>query len=156
MNALTQPIATEQPLSNSQHDLHNARSLLEATLRSSHAGLNQMMAAAIASEDRVISRFGDVQIRIEVAAALLERAEDFVNSHEDATETRIAIAEAHLASAEAQHREQRRIRTHRSTHCAARFAADPLRWKLQVISFRLNGIHPQVLQSPQREPFDGP
>ena len=33
MNALTQPIATEQPLSKSQHDLHNARSLLEATLR---------------------------------------------------------------------------------------------------------------------------
>ena len=147
MNALTQPIATEQPLSNSQHDLHNARSLLQATLRFVRTQAQPWAGSGLtnASEDPyVISRFGDVQIRIEVAAALLERAEDFVNSHEDATETRIAIAEAHLASAEAL-----------STASNAEFELtgqrtalpgslhDPLRWKLQVIgNFRLNGIHP--------------
>ena len=138
MNALTQPIAAGQPLAKSQHDLHNARSLLDATLRF----VRQQ--SKTTDDPFVISRFGDVHIRIEVAAALLERAEEFLNSHEDATEVSVAIAESHLASAEAL-----------SAVSDAEFELtgqrtvlpgslqDPLRWKLHLIgNFRLNGIHP--------------
>lgn len=138
MNALTQPIAAGQPLAKSQHDLHNARSLLDATLRF----VRQQ--SKTTDDPFVISRFGDVHIRIEVAAALLERAEEFLNSHEDAAEVSVAIAESHLASAEAL-----------SAVSDAEFELtgqrtvlpgslqDPLRWKLHLIgNFRLNGIHP--------------
>ncbi|WGK92964.1 acyl-CoA dehydrogenase [Pseudomonas migulae] len=138
MNALTQPIAAGQPLAKSQHDLHNARSLLDATLRF----VRQQ--SKTTDDPFVISRFGDVHIRIEVAAALLERAEEFLNSHEDVAEVSVAIAESHLASAEAL-----------SAVSDAEFELtgqrtvlpgslqDPLRWKLHLIgNFRLNGIHP--------------
>ncbi|MHC8309414.1 acyl-CoA dehydrogenase [Pseudomonas sp. GT1P32] len=141
MNALTQPINAGQPLAKSQHDLHNARSLLDATLRF----VRQQ--SKTTDDPFVISRFGDVHIRIEVAAALLERAEESLNRHEDATEVSIAIAESHLASAEAL-----------STVSDAEFELtgqrtvlpgslqDPLRWKLHLIgNFRLNGIHPVTL-----------
>lgn len=138
MNALTQPIAAGQPLAKSQRDLHNARSLLDATLRF----VRQQ--SKTTDDPFVISRFGDVHIRIEVAAALLERAEEFLNSHEDVAEVSVAIAESHLASAEAL-----------SAVSDAEFELtgqrtvlpgslqDPLRWKLHLIgNFRLNGIHP--------------
>lgn len=138
MNALTQPIVAGQPLAKSQHDLHNARSLLDATLRF----VRQQ--SKTTDDPFVISRFGDVHIRIEVAAALLERAQEFLNRHEDDSEISVAIAESHLASAEAL-----------STVSDAEFELtgqrtvlpgslqDPLRWKLHLIgNFRLNGIHP--------------
>ncbi|MFJ7793953.1 acyl-CoA dehydrogenase [Pseudomonas sp. NPDC096950] len=138
MNALTQPIGAGQPLAKSQHDLHNARSLLDATLRF----VRQHGEGA--QDPYVISRFGDLHIRIEVAAALLERAEAFLNSHEDDTEISVAIAESHLASADALNAVSnaefeltgQRTPLHGSLH-------DPLRWKLHLIgNFRLNGIHP--------------
>lgn len=141
MNALTQPIVAGQPLAKSQHDLHNARSLLDATLRF----VRQQ--SKTTDDPFVISRFGDVHIRIEVAAALLERAEDFLNSHEDATEISVAIAESHLASAEALNTASnaefeltgQRTALPGSLH-------DPLRWKLHLIgNFRLNGIRPVTL-----------
>jgi alkylation response protein AidB-like acyl-CoA dehydrogenase len=138
MNALTQPIVAGQPLAKSQHDLHNARSLLDATLRF----VRQQ--SKTTDDPFVISRFGDVHIRIEVAAALLERAQEFLNSHEDDSEISVAIAESHLASAQAL-----------STVSDAEFELtgqrtvlqgslhDPLRWKLHLIgNFRLNGIRP--------------
>ena len=143
MNALTQPIAAGQPLAKSQHDLHNARSLLDATLRF-------VRQQAQATDDPyVISRFGDLHIRIEVAAALLERAEAFLNSHEDDTEISVAIAESHLASADALNAASnaefeltgQRTALHGSLH-------DPLRWKHHLIgNFRLNGIHPPSFRS---------
>lgn len=138
MNALTQPIVAGQPLAKSQHDLHNARSLLDATLRF----VRQQ--SKTTDDPFVISRFGDVHIRIEVAAALLERAQEFLNRHEDDSEISVAIAESHLASAQAL-----------STVSDAEFELtgqrtvlqgslhDPLRWKLDLIgNFRLNGIRP--------------
>ena len=143
MNALNQPIAAGQPLAKSQHDLHNARSLLDATLRF----VRQQTQTK--DDPYVISRFGDVQIRIEVAAVLLERADDFLNSHEDDTEVSVAIAESHLASAEAlntvSHAEfeltGQRTTLPGSLH-------DPLHWKLHLIgNFRLNGIHPPSFRS---------
>ncbi|MBK5417475.1 acyl-CoA dehydrogenase [Pseudomonas sp. TH31] len=143
MNALTQPIIAGQPLAKSQHDLHNARSLLDATLRF-------VRQQAQATDDPyVISRFGDLHIRIEVAAALLERAEAFLNSDEDDTEISVAIAESHLASAEALNAVSnaefeltgQRTALHGSLH-------DPLCWKLHLIgNFRLNGIHPPRFRS---------
>ncbi|QVW26621.1 acyl-CoA dehydrogenase [Pseudomonas hormoni] len=143
MNALTQPIAAGQPLAKSQHDLHNARSLLDATLRFIRHQ------AKTNDDPYVISRFGDLHIRIEVAAALLERAEAFLNSHEDDTEISVAIAESHLASADALNTVSnaefeltgQRTVLPGSLH-------DPLRWKLHLIgNFRLNGIHPPSLRS---------
>lgn len=141
MNALTQPIVAGQPLAKSQHDLHNARSLLDATLRF----VRQQ--SKTTDDPFVISRFGDVHIRIEVAAALLERAQEFLNRHEDDSEISVAIAESHLASAQAL-----------STVSDAEFELtgqrtvlpgslrDPLRWKLHLIgNFRLNGIRPVQL-----------
>jgi alkylation response protein AidB-like acyl-CoA dehydrogenase len=143
MNALTQPIVAGQTLAKSQHDLHNARSVLDATLRF-------VRQQAQATDDPyVISRFGDLHIRIEVAAALLERAEDFLNSVDDDTEISIAIAESHLASADALNAVSnaefelsgQRTVLPGSLH-------DPLRWKLQLIgNFRLNGIHPPSFRS---------
>jgi alkylation response protein AidB-like acyl-CoA dehydrogenase len=143
MNALTQPIVAGQPLAKSQHDLHNARSLLDATLRF-------VRQQAQATDDPyVISRFGDLHIRIEVAAALLERAEDFLNSVDDDTEISVAIAESHLASADALNAVSnaefeltgQRTVLPGSLH-------DPLRWKLHLIgNFRLNGIHPPIFRS---------
>ncbi|RON36147.1 acyl-CoA dehydrogenase [Pseudomonas brassicacearum] len=143
MNALTQPIVAGQTLAKSQHDLHNARSVLDATLRF-------VRQQAQATDDPyVISRFGDLHIRIEVAAALLERAEDFLNSVDDDTEISVAIAESHLASADALNAVSnaefelsgQRTVLPGSLH-------DPLRWKLQLIgNFRLNGIHPPSFRS---------
>jgi|SRR5450830_664229 len=143
MNALTQPIIAGQPLAKSQHDLHNARSLLDATLRF----VRQQ--AQTTDDPYVISRFGDVHIRIEVAAALLERAAAFLNSHEEDAEISVAIAESHLASADALNTVSnaefeftgQRTALPGSLH-------DPLRWKLHLIgNFRLNGIHPPSFRS---------
>jgi alkylation response protein AidB-like acyl-CoA dehydrogenase len=147
MNALTQPIVAGQPLAKSQHDLHNARTLLDATLRFVRQQAQPWAGSGLAKatdDPYVISRFGDLHIRIEVAAALLERAEDFLNSVDDDTEIRVAIAESHLASADALNAVSnaefeltgQRTALHGSLH-------DPLRWKLHLIgNFRLNGIHP--------------
>ncbi|TFB45747.1 acyl-CoA dehydrogenase [Pseudomonas sp. F01002] len=143
MNALTQPIVAGQPLAKSQHDLHNARSLLDATLRF----VRQQTQTT--DDPYVISRFGDLHIRIEVAAALLERAEDFLNSVDDDTEISVAIAESHLASADALNAVSnaefeltgQRTLLPGSLH-------DPLHRKLHLIgNFRLNGIHPPSFRS---------
>ncbi|MEB0045969.1 MULTISPECIES: acyl-CoA dehydrogenase [unclassified Pseudomonas] len=136
MNALTQSIG--QSLTKSQHDLHNARSLLEATVRF----VRQQ--PQVTAEPYVISRVGDVHIRIDVAAALLERAESFLSGSEDDAQISIAVAESHLASADALNAASnaefeftgQRTGLPGSLH-------DPLRWKLHLIgNFRLNGIHP--------------
>jgi hypothetical protein len=147
MNALTQPIAAGQPLSKSQHDLHNARSVLDATLRVVRQHLHD------SADPLVISRFGDVHIRIAVAAALLERAEEFLANATDDIEVSIAVAESHLASAEALNAASnaefeltgQRTPLSGSLH-------EPLRFKLQLIgNFRLNGIHPPSLHTSTQE-----
>ncbi|QAY86845.1 acyl-CoA dehydrogenase [Pseudomonas arsenicoxydans] len=143
MNALTQPIIAVQPLAKSQHDLHNARSLLDATLRF----VRQQK--TVAQDPYVISRFGALHIRIEVAAALLERAEDFFNSHQDDTEISVVIAESHLASADALNavsNAEFELTGQRTVLSGS--LHDPLRWKLHLIgNFRLNGIHPPSVRS---------
>ena len=143
MNALTQPIIAGQNLAKSQHDLHNARSVLDATLRF-------VRQQAQATDDPfVISRFGDLHIRIEVAAALLERAEDFLHSVDDDTEISVAIAESHLASADALNAVSNAEFELTGQRTALPGSLDdPLRWKLHLIgNFRLNGIHPPSFRS---------
>ena len=143
MNALTQPIIAGQNLAKSQHDLHNARSVLDATLRF-------VRQQAQATDDPfVISRFGDLHIRIEVAAALLERAEDFRSSVDDDTEISVAIAESHLASADALNAVSNAEFELTGQRTALPGSLDdPLRWKLHLIgNFRLNGIHPPSFRS---------
>ncbi|MDI2595330.1 acyl-CoA dehydrogenase [Pseudomonas sp. N3-W] len=140
MNALTQPPG--QPLTQAQLDLHNARSLFDTTLRF-------VRQAKTANDPFVISRFGDLHIRIEVAAALLERADDFLNSSEDATEISIAVAESQLASADALNavsNAEFELSGQRTVLPGSLHA--PLRWKLHLIgNFRLNGIHPSAIES---------
>jgi len=65
------------------HPLDQARQLLENSRRFVQAS----------DDPYVISRFGDVQIRIDVAAALLDRAETHPSP--------VALTEAHIAAAEA-------------------------------------------------------
>ncbi|WP_460123124.1 acyl-CoA dehydrogenase [Pseudomonas sp. S2_C03] len=143
MNALTQPVVARLSLASSQHDLHHARSLFDSTV-----GFVRQQ-ASVSKDPYVISRFGDVHIRIEVAAALLERAEALLDAEQDATEIRVAIAESDLASAEALATASnaefeltgRRTALSGSLH-------DPLRWKRHLIgNFRLNGIHPSAQEA---------
>ena len=152
MNALTQPIVTGQPLAKPQHDLHNARSLLDATLRFVRQQAQPWAGSGFAKatdDPYVISRFGDLQIRIEVAAALLQRAEEFLNNGQEDTETTIAIAESHLASADALNavsNAEFELTGQRTPLSGS--VTDPLRWKLHLIgNFRLNGIHPPSVRS---------
>jgi alkylation response protein AidB-like acyl-CoA dehydrogenase len=143
MNALTQPIVDSQPLAKSQDDLRTARRLLDATL-------HQVRQQANSNDDPyVISRFGDLHIRVEVAAALLERAEALLDSAEHDTEISVAVAESRLASAEALSAVSQgefELTGRRSELPGS--LDEPLRWKLHLIgNFRLNGIHPPSLRS---------
>ncbi|MGY2097181.1 acyl-CoA dehydrogenase [Pseudomonas simiae] len=81
----------------------------------------------------VISRFGDLQIRVDVAAALLERAETHP-SPVAATEAQIA-AEALIAASNAEFELTGQRTALPST------LDDPLRWKYQVVgNYHLNGV----------------
>jgi len=82
----------------------------------------------------VISRFGDLQIRVDVAAALLERA-DTHPSPVAATEAQIAAAEALIAASNAEFELTGQRTALPST------VDDPLRWKYQVVgNYHLNGV----------------
>lgn len=82
----------------------------------------------------VISRFGDLQIRVDVAAALLERAETHP-SPVAATEAQIAAAEALTAASNAEFELTGQRTALPST------LDDPLRWKYQVVgNYHLNGV----------------
>ena len=82
----------------------------------------------------VISRFGDLQIRVDVAAALLERAETHP-SPVAATEAQIAAAEALITASNAEFELTGQRTALPST------LDDPLRWKYQVVgNYHLNGV----------------
>lgn len=122
MNALTQPDALQQ-----------ARHLLESTLRF----------VQHSDDPYVISRFGDLQIRIDVAAALLERAEALKG--QSPVETQIALTEAQIASAEAliaASNAEFELTGQRTVLPPT--LDDPLRWKYQIVgNYRLNGVAPR-------------
>lgn len=82
----------------------------------------------------VISRFGDLQIRVDVAAALLDRAETHP-SPVAGTEAQIAAAEALIAASNAEFE-----LTGQRTALPSSLD-DPLRWKYQVVgNYHLNGV----------------
>ncbi|AVE04465.1 acyl-CoA dehydrogenase [Pseudomonas sp. R11F] len=105
--------------------LNQARQLLDSTRR--HVEKSD--------DPYVISRFGDLQIRVDVAAALLERAETHP-SPVALTEAQIAAAEALIAASNAEFELTGQRTALPST------LDDPLRWKYQVVgNFHLNGVH---------------
>lgn len=104
--------------------LNQARELLETTRRF----------VQTSDDPYVISRFGDFQIRVDVAAALLERAETHPSpvAH---TEAQIAAAEALIFASNAEFE-----LTGQRTALPSGLD-DPLRWKYQVVgNYHLNGV----------------
>lgn len=152
MNALTQPDSPQAALAANGEQLQRARDLLQRTLEFvrqqarpwSGSGLNK------ASDDPyVISRFGDLQIRIEVAAALHERARQRLQQDQDPVEVAVALAEAAIAVGEAllaTGNAEFELTGQRSPQPQA--LHDPLRWKYQLVgNYRLNGVPPQGFRS---------
>ncbi|AZE84584.1 Acyl-CoA dehydrogenase [Pseudomonas orientalis] len=104
--------------------LKHARQLLETTRRFVERS----------DDPYVISRFGDLQIRVDVAAALFERAETDP-SPVAATEAQIAAAEALIAASNAEFE----LTGQRTALPSS--VDDPLRWKYQIVgNYHLNGV----------------
>ncbi|MBA1229023.1 acyl-CoA dehydrogenase [Pseudomonas viridiflava] len=94
----------------------------------------------------VIGKIGDLQIRLDVAAALLERAHALDGSPEQrliaSTEAVIASADALLAVDNVQHE----LTGHRQS-LPSQTGREPLRWHYQVLgNYRLNGVAPPQLR----------
>ncbi|BDB20454.1 hypothetical protein cym2001_38190 [Pseudomonas sp. CYM-20-01] len=104
--------------------LNLARQLLDSTRRH----------VENSTDPYVISRFGDLQIRVDVAAALLERAETHP-SPVAATEAQIAAGEALIAASNAEFE-----LTGQRTALPSSLD-DPLRTKYQIVgNYHLNGV----------------
>ncbi|KPY52495.1 acyl-CoA dehydrogenase [Pseudomonas syringae] len=145
---MTHPAITAQ-LAVATEDLDQARQGLQDTLDYlrehgrpwSLSGLQRII-----DDPYVISKVGDLQIRLDVAAALLERARRLDGSAEPRL---IASSEAVIASAEALQAVgniQYELTGQRSS-LPAPAGREPLRWHYQVIgNQRLNGVVPPQLQ----------
>lgn len=104
--------------------LNLARQLLDSTRRH----------VETSTDPYVISRFGDLQIRVDVAAALQERAATHP-SPVAATEAQIAAAEALIAASNAEFELTGQRTALPST------LDDPLRAKYQIVgNYHLNGV----------------
>lgn len=152
MNALTQPDSPQAALAAIGEQLQRARDLLQRTLEFVRDQARPWSGSGLAraSDDPyVISRFGELQIRIEVAAALLERAQYRLQEGKDPAEIAIALAEAAIAAAEAlaaAGNAEFELTGQRTPLPQA--LQDPLRWKYQLIgNYRLNGVLPQGFRS---------
>lgn len=145
---MTHPAITAQ-LAVAAEDLDRARQGLQDTLDYlrehgrpwSLSGLQRVV-----DDPYVISKVGDLQIRLDVAAALLERAGRLDASAEQHL---IASSEAVIASAEALQAVgniQYELTGQRPL-LPAPAGREPLRWHYQVIgNQRLNGVVPPQLQ----------
>ena len=152
MNALTQPDSSQAALAASGEQLQRARDLLQRTLEFVRQQARPWSGSGLskASDDPyVISRFGDLQIRIEVAAALHERARQRLQQGLEPAEVTIALAEAAIAAGEAllaASNAEFELTGQRSPQPPA--LHDPLRWKYQLVgNYRLNGVLPQGFRS---------
>jgi len=145
---MTHPAITAQ-LAVATEDLDQARQGLQDTLEYlrehgrpwSLSGLQRVV-----DDPYVISKVGDLQIRLDVAAALLERAGRLDASAEQhliaSSEAVIASAEALQAVGNIQHE-----LTGQRPLLPAPAGREPLRWHYQVIgNQRLNGVVPPQLQ----------
>ncbi|MGN7740940.1 acyl-CoA dehydrogenase [Pseudomonas sp. 22526] len=156
MNALSQAAAHEKH-SNAQpepghDDLRRARELLQSTLTFVREQAKPWSGSGLAraSDDPyVISRFGDLLIRVEVAAVLQERAQALLAREQDVAEVGVAQAEAAIASREALlavSNAEFELTGQRSPLPAA--LDEPLRWKYPLIgNYRLNGVVPPSFRS---------
>jgi len=145
---MSHPVITTQ-LSVAADDLQHAREGLQQTLNDlrEHGqpwALSQLQ--SIVEDPYVISKIGDLQIRLEVAAALLERAQTLVGLPEQrliaSTEAVIASADALQAVGNIQHE-----LTGKRLSLPAQTDREPLRWHYQVLgNYRLNGVLPPQLQ----------
>ncbi|CAM3126838.1 acyl-CoA dehydrogenase [Pseudomonas floridensis] len=100
----------------------------------------------VVDDPYVIGKVGDLQIRLDLAAALLERAEVFDGSLEQrliaSTEAVIASANALQAVDNTQHE-----LTGQRQALPVQSEREPLRWHYQVLgNHRLNGVAPPQLQ----------
>jgi alkylation response protein AidB-like acyl-CoA dehydrogenase len=104
--------------------LNQARQLLESTRRFIQTS----------DDPYVISRFGDLQIRVDVAAALLERAETHPSP--------VALTEAQIAAAEALiFASNTEFELSGQRTALPPTLDDPLRWKYQIVgNYHLNGV----------------
>ncbi|RMQ32804.1 hypothetical protein ALQ05_01274 [Pseudomonas amygdali pv. mori] len=145
---MTHPAITAQ-LKVAAEDLGQAREGLQDTLDylREHAQpwpLSDLQ--RIVDDPYVISKVGDLQIRLEVAASLLERARRLDGSPEQRL---VASSEAVIASADALQAVgniQYELTGQRSS-LPAPTGREPLRWHYQVIgNQRLNGVVPPQLQ----------
>ena len=97
----------------------------------------------------MISRFGDLNIRIDLAAALQERAQRQIEQEPDPAEVAVALAEAAIAAGQAllaASDAEFELTGQRSPQ--PQTLDDPLRWKYQLIgNYRLNGVPPQGFRS---------
>lgn len=152
MNALTQPDSPQAALAANGEQLQRARDLLQRTLEFVRQQARPWSGSGLskASDDPyVISRFGDLQIRIEVAAALHERARQRLQQDQDPVEVAVALAEAAIAVGEAllaTGNAEFELTGQRSPQPQS--LHDPLRWKYQLVgNYRLNGVPPQGFRS---------
>ncbi|AKA25037.1 acyl-CoA dehydrogenase [Pseudomonas chlororaphis] len=161
MNALSQQPLSQaatpenpgvEPHDRAGDDLRRARELLQATLAFVREQARPWPGSGLAqaSDDPyVISRFGDLLIRIEVAAALHERAQALRTGAGDVAEIGVARAEALIAARQAllaASDAEFELSGQRSPLPAA--LDEPLRWQYQLIgNYRLNGVVPQGFRS---------
>lgn len=142
-------IVLPSQLAAAAHDLRLARQGLEQTLTFVReqaqpwalSGLNKAV-----DDPYIIGKFGDLQIRVDVAEALYQRAEHFVGT---AAQTQVATAEAVIASADALQavgNVQQELTGSRPA-CPSLEGREPLRWQYQMIgNHRLNGVVPPQLK----------
>jgi len=141
MNALSYSLTRDPSLTRAIDDVQQAREGLAQLLEAVRGEARQ------AEDPQVIGKIGDVHIRIEVAAALIERAEAFAAGARDDAEKTVAAAEAAIASAEALlHVDNTRwTLTGQRAQVPPRHDPlhDPLHLKYTLIgNFRLNGVVP--------------
>ncbi|HEY0287596.1 MAG TPA: acyl-CoA dehydrogenase [Pseudomonas sp.] len=101
---------------------------------------------SIVEDPYVIGKIGDLHIRLEVAAALLERAQTLTAEPEPhliaSTEAVIASADALQAVGNIQHE-----LTGQRQSLPPQTGREPLRWHYQILgNHRLNGVVPPQLQ----------
>ncbi|MDK1399303.1 acyl-CoA dehydrogenase [Pseudomonas protegens] len=147
MNALTRPDTPQAALEHNAQVLQRARVLLQQTLdfiREQARPWSGSGLARASDDPYVISRFGDLNIRIDLAAALQERAQRQIEQEPDPAEVAVALAEAAIAAGQAllaASDAEFELTGQRSPQ--PQTLDDPLRWKYQLIgNYLLNGIKP--------------
>lgn len=142
-------IALPSQLVAAAQDLRHAREGLAHTLAFVREQARPWALSGLAQavdDPYIIAKIGDLQLRIDVADALYERADTWVGTP---AETLVATAEAVIASADALQavgNVQQELTGTRAVPPALA-GREPLRWQYQIIgNLRLNGVAPPQLE----------